>query len=138
MEDDTLSRWLNKVRDASLFDDDVPLDKNARSMCNDTLLHIAASWNDYNVIGFLVARGDDINATEGDGFTPLHEAVGQNSYESIEVLCKLGANVHLENRVGCTPLEWAQISKDVRAIGILKKYDKSITRFEENKPTRQP
>lgn len=132
MKDAMLSDWLNKVRDCGFFDDDIELDKFARSNINDTLLHIAATWNDFEIIRLLVARGDDINARSSEDYTPLHDAVEQGSYESIETLCSLGADVHLENRVGCTPLEWAQIGKDKRAIDILKQFDKSITRFENN------
>ena len=73
-------------------------DVNAQNQGGRTALHGAANNGVGPVIRFLVARGADINAVDGDGWTPLwtaqHAQLGSSVLEqpeSIEVLRELGA-----------------------------------------------
>ena len=73
-------------------------DVNAKNKGGRTALHAAANQGVVQVLRFLVARGADINAVDGDGWTPLwtaqHAQLGASVLEqpeAIEVLRELGA-----------------------------------------------
>ena len=58
-----------------------------------------------------LAAGADVNAKDGDGFTPLHNAVNfghPSATEVIKLLIAKGADVNEKNDHGETPLDWAK------------------------------
>ena len=65
-----------------------------------TLLDIAASMNDPNLVNMLVARGAYIEATNSQGITPILTAANQGHIEVIKVLLEGGANLKALKCVG--------------------------------------
>ena len=55
-------------------------------------LHRAAYENRDGIAQALIARGDDVDAIDEDGFTPLHVAAWYNSLDVARLLIEHGAN----------------------------------------------
>jgi ankyrin repeat protein len=76
-----------------------------------TLLHLAVSYKDIQMLKLLVTLGnmtsEDIDKTDCNGYTPLHYATRHNSPEIIEKLLKFGSkalNTGTKYNPGCTPI----------------------------------
>jgi uncharacterized protein len=74
-----------------------------------TPLHAAAYYRRAAVVGELLARNADINATNRGGLTPLHDCVHRGSTEIAAMLLERGASLTARNLEGQTPLEYALI-----------------------------
>ncbi len=72
-------------------------DINAQDEDGWTLLHLAATNENTNIIEELVARGAAIEAKDNIGTTPLHVAVHTNNAEAVRALIKAGANVKIKD-----------------------------------------
>lgn len=59
-----------------------------------TLLHWAVSFENLDVIHFLVGQEVLLDVENAKGFTPLHEAVLSGKFKIVELLVRLGADVH--------------------------------------------
>lgn len=59
-----------------------------------SLLHIAAMYNNVDIIQFLLEQGLDINVCFDGKFTPLEFAVAHHSVEAVEFLIKRGAKLN--------------------------------------------
>ncbi|KAJ6123856.1 hypothetical protein N7471_011173 [Penicillium samsonianum] len=69
-----------------------------------TLLYIAATANNNDVVQILVAHGADVDLDGGEYGTALHGAAVSGSWKTVEALLSLGADVDAQNeRIG-TPL----------------------------------
>lgn len=74
-----------------------------------TPLHLAARGGKLTVADFLVTKGADVNARDGEGATPLHLAVfSTRASEMISFLLKQGANSAARNESGETPSDVAR------------------------------
>ena len=70
----------------------------------------------------LIAKGADIEARDGQGYTPLTMVTRMSGpFEALELLVKKGANINLPDSLGNTPLDNAIIyaNADNRAIDLL-------------------
>ena len=57
-------------------------DPEARTENGWTVLHSAACWANYEIVGVLLSHGVDVNSRSEGGLTPLHLAI--NSSEDVE------------------------------------------------------
>lgn len=67
-------------------------------------LHYRALEGDIPGIRDRLTAGDDIAATDGQGFTALHFAAQQSLAEAVQTLLEAGAPVDQQDRFGNTPL----------------------------------
>ena len=72
-----------------------------------TPLHAAAFYGRKAVVGELLARKADVNATNRGGLTPLHDCVHRGTTEIAVMLLEHGASLTARNVEGQTPLEYA-------------------------------
>eukprot|EP01084_Bolivina_argentea_P017822 33249_1 len=76
---------------------------------NDTPLHIAVKYKQYNIIQKLLEEGASINEQNRiTGNTPLHIATNQNDIKSVQLLLKYDANAYINNINEETALSIAQ------------------------------
>ena len=68
----------------------------------------------------LVAEGVDINAADGDGFTPLHIAAQRGHVRMVKLLLARAADCGLTNGEGRTPLAIAERLKDEEVASLLR------------------
>jgi len=95
-----------------------------------TFLHWAAAGGQNEIVKLLIAKGADVNATDGDGDTPLHLAGNTTaSTEIAELLISKGADVNAMNlsppgrRIGgMTPLDMATLGKRTEIADLLRKH----------------
>jgi uncharacterized protein len=64
----------------------------------------ATRTGDKDALRALIAKGANVNETEGDGSTALHWASYHDDLQSAEALLKAGAKVNAANDLGATPL----------------------------------
>lgn len=73
----------------------------------ETLLHLAASDNEIELVKILIEFNVDVNVKRGDGWTPLHNACSEGNEEIVELLLTNGANTMIENELKRTPWYYA-------------------------------
>lgn len=69
-----------------------------------TPLHTAAYGGKLNIVGLLLGRGADANATTSSGSTPLHGSALAGHEAVVRLLVAKGANPNIANQSGYTPL----------------------------------
>ena len=69
-----------------------------------SLLHLAAAFDQVEVIQFLVAKGLDVHTSDVDLQTPIHRAAKSDRPRSIKALAKAGAALEGRDRWGQTPI----------------------------------
>jgi cytohesin len=79
-------------------------DIEARTISDETPLHIASQANSRVVATFLIEREADIEARTSSGQTPLHNAASYGSLEVARLLIDGGARIDTEDDAGRTPL----------------------------------
>ena len=72
-----------------------------------TPLHAAAARHNTKLVGDLLARGAEPDATQGGGITALHEAAFHGDGEIVELLLGYGANARQKTTEGKTAAEMA-------------------------------
>ncbi|RPA95943.1 ankyrin, partial [Choiromyces venosus 120613-1] len=83
-------------------------DVNLKVWSHGSLLHLAASRDDYEVTELLLNAGIDPNDEDNDGETPLDWVVERASWPVAQLLIRSGASVNHQNReTGMTPLHRA-------------------------------
>ena len=80
----------------------------------------AVMRNKPKVVELLVELGADLNAPDGEGFTPLMEAIINNNLEMVELLVKLGADID------ATALILAVEDKNLKMVKFLVDLDADI------------
>jgi uncharacterized protein len=79
----------------------------------------AAKAGDHGAARQLLARHEDVNATEADGTAALHWAASTNDLEMTELLVHAGAQVNVANRYGVSPLSLAAGNGDAPIVNAL-------------------
>ncbi len=95
-----------------------------------TFLHWAAAGGQNEIVELLIAKGADVNATDGDGDTPLHLAGNNTATKEVaELLIAKGADVNAMNlsppgrRIGrMTPLDMATLGNRTEIADLLRKH----------------
>ncbi len=87
------------------------MEDSERAKKNQPPLMRAAGDGNLEMVNSLIAKGVDINATDGDGYTPLMYAAGSGGYlEIVKLLLDKGANINTKSADGETALTWASRS----------------------------
>ncbi|KAL2523236.1 putative Ankyrin repeat [Forsythia ovata] len=71
-------------------------------------LHCAARRGDFDAVKLLTSKGYDVNASDGDGYTPLMLAAREGYANMCEFLISCGAQCDLMNARGETALSLAK------------------------------
>ena len=95
-----------------------------------TFLHWAAAGGQKEIVELLIAKGADVNATDGDGDTALHLAGSTTASTAItELLISKGADVNAINmsppgrRIGgMTPLDMAILGNRNELAALIRKH----------------
>jgi hypothetical protein len=91
---------------------DFNLDINAKSLNDETPLHLALNYQDQpldhsETVQLLLEYGADSNARTSDGFTPLHLASSEGTVEDLRMLLKFGADIEAVDKNGKTAYQIA-------------------------------
>ena len=70
-------------------------------------LHSATTYNQKEVVKFLIDAGADKNVANLWGKTPFHRAAERGYLEIVEILLEAGADINIKDKRGWTPLRWA-------------------------------
>ena len=84
-----------------------------------TPLHLAAMDGNAAMAELLLAKGAEIDATDGGGWTPLMRAVANKHKKVVELLLAKKANVNLAMDIGRTALHYAVMNDDLETTGLL-------------------
>lgn len=87
----------------------------------ETALHIVTQRRDLTWMGYLIAKGANVNARDAQGRTPLQVASSLGFAEGIELLVSRQARVDDPNDAGETPLIFAVHRRDLAMMRILLK-----------------
>lgn len=92
---------------------------NARS-----ILHIASTEGDYNIVKLLLKKGANPDNAGDFGveykYYPLIAAVKSNKYKIVRLLIQAGANTKVKDENGLTSLDYALKSGNMKMIKLLK------------------
>ncbi|MEQ1531789.1 MAG: ankyrin repeat domain-containing protein, partial [Methylococcales bacterium] len=102
----TLEELLTISADILLIDD-LSNGVNSTNACNESAIHLAASWGDVEAIDLLVAQGAAIDEPGDCDCTPLYNAVMNSNKDAVALLLKLGAAPLSKNDIGFNPYELA-------------------------------
>ncbi|KAJ6644845.1 Ankyrin repeat domain-containing protein 50, partial [Pseudolycoriella hygida] len=69
---------------------------NSKDQNGNTLLHLAASAGEYNIVGGLLLNGAEVNAKNLDGRSPLASAALAGHYNIVECLFARGVNIDMD------------------------------------------
>jgi ankyrin repeat protein len=105
---------------------------------NETLLHMAVSNGNKDMVIFFIEKGLDINATNARGETPLYYAVYyyRDSLEILQFLIQAKANLNLLTKTGDTPLHLAAYRGYHEVVSCLLRY--GINPSRRNKYGEEP
>jgi ankyrin repeat protein len=78
--------------------------QTADCVISSTPLHIAARYDDTEIIDALLAKGALINARNKDGWTPLLEAISSGSDNAFQFLLEKGADIYICGNDGTSAL----------------------------------
>lgn len=117
-----LSYFLNEGREQWIITDQTIQKKDA---VGNTPLHLAAQWNEPNMITYLLDRGADINAKNDYGETPFFSAMKGNSPACIDALLNysgmninIGSRDFLGNSVLHTAVQWSAYDATMKVISL--------------------
>jgi ankyrin repeat protein len=88
-----------------------------------TILHLAASQDDWQFVNFVLGFNPDINARDSGGLTPLLAAIDKSAIRSAGILMEKGADVNVKDRIGRNAIHYLAAAKN--ATGLLSKLEGS-------------
>ena len=90
--------------------------------CGGPSIQQAAETGNIEAVKQHLAAGTDVNAKDGDGYTPLHFAAINGHKELAELLIDSGADVNAKDDFGETPLDWAVDEGQIEIADLLRKH----------------
>ena len=85
----------------------------------DTAIHIVTKRSDAPWMGFMIQKGANINARDGQGNTPLIIAAISRFAEGVDLLIRVKAQLDVQNRLGETALLKAVQNRDLATAKLL-------------------
>jgi len=92
----------------------------------ESLLHVAARYNQYEMVKILLAKGLDVNAKNKLGSIPLHLACITGSYPMVNDLLSKGSDIMVVNSRGKTPVEYVANGKNPELFKLFLAKDRNI------------
>jgi ankyrin repeat protein len=114
--------YMNYQEILSILLDSYKLDINQKGLSPDeSLLHLAADLDRYDLASYLISKGADVNAQDKFKNTPLYYlAIRQRYTNIVELLLKNGANVNIKGELGDAPIhKAARINGDLTNLLLL-------------------
>lgn len=104
---------------------------NLKDRDGQTLLHIAAKYNDIETVSLLMRKGAKIDSLDAEGKTPLLVALEKRNIEVAKLLASNNANLFQKDTFGSSPFFYA------REVGLLSNIlnSKTINQKDENGKT---
>ena len=100
------------------------------------LIHYAVIKGEYDIVDYLLVRGENIELKHPqDGITPLLAAARNNQEECCDVLINRGANIEARDRHERTPLILASIRGHERVCKLLLRRKADVNARDENGDT---
>ncbi len=90
------------------------------------LIHLAAQYNDVELLKYLKGNHTVVDLKDGGGATPLFYAAYGNALETMKLLKDCGANINAKNRFDETPFHGAVLSNAIEAMELLKEWGADI------------
>jgi ankyrin repeat protein len=82
-------------------------------------LHRAAVDGEIEQVKLLISKGADVNAKNGDGWTPLQYAASRGHMEIVELLLAHDADVHISGEDNLTAAEYAMKNNHTEVVQLL-------------------
>jgi ankyrin repeat protein len=92
---------------------------NVKDELGYTCMHAAASYDQKEMVEYLISKGADVNILDHEGDTPLHVT---ETASMAELLIANGADPHIRNSEGFLPIETASEQEFDQVVQILKAY----------------
>ena len=92
----------------------------------ESLLHVAARYNQYEMVRKLLDKGLDVNAKNKLGSNPLHLACFTGSVAMVNDLLEKGSDYSVVNSRGKTPISYVSYGKNPEVFKLFLKKDKDI------------
>jgi ankyrin repeat protein/L-ascorbate metabolism protein UlaG (beta-lactamase superfamily) len=92
----------------------------------ESLLHVAARYNQYAMVRKLLGKGLDVNTKNRLGSIPLHLACITGSYAMVNDLLIKGSDYSLVNKLGKAPVSYVSNGKNPEIFKLFLEKDKNI------------
>ncbi|WP_192456715.1 ankyrin repeat domain-containing protein [Musicola keenii] len=63
---------------------------NVKNSNGYTLLHLASMVGNTAIVSFIISKGANVNAPDGEGYSPLTRAIANNHQDIVDILIKNG------------------------------------------------
>jgi ankyrin repeat protein/L-ascorbate metabolism protein UlaG (beta-lactamase superfamily) len=101
----------------------------------ESLLHVAARYNQYEMVKKLLGKGLDVNAKNKLGSIPLHLACFTGSVAMVNDLLEKGSDYSLVNMRGKAPVAYVSYGKNPEVFKLFIAKDKNILNFKSSDGT---
>ncbi|MGH0122561.1 UNVERIFIED_CONTAM: hypothetical protein FKN15_038111 [Acipenser sinensis] len=92
---------------------------NTVNSSHETLLHIAASHGQVQVIEYLLSKGAKLDVRDKNGSSPLHRAAERGHAQAVKVLLEAGANIYATDKKSKTPFHLAAQNNHLSIVTML-------------------
>ena len=125
----------NDTADVACLFLELGADVNAQDTNQDTPLHFASSFDNFNTALFLLDHGAEIDAQDANGQTPLHQVSCLSSGSVARLLLERGADVNAQSKDKKTPLHSASYESSLQTVQVLLDYGAEADAHDANGQT---